>query len=97
MNDHAAVRPVPPGSTAQRELLSVIVAALTLPSPATEKDEVTHVRNSRDRVRRVLYLRKRLLADREADDRDLMTEVGELRGEIQQLPADDYDHNALEF
>jgi hypothetical protein len=97
INDHAAVRPVPPGSTLQRELLSAIAAALTPPPPATGKDELTYLRISRDRASHVLCPCNPLLADREADDRDVMIAVGTLHREMTQVPADDYDYNPLEF
>jgi hypothetical protein len=91
------IRIVPPGSSATRELLSAIAQALTLSAPATTKDEVTYLRISRDRARLVLHACRRLLADREADDRDTMITVTRLREEAGQLPPDDYDHNALEL
>jgi hypothetical protein len=69
---------VPPNSTALRELLSAIEKALTLPKAATTKDELTYLRIGRDRARLVLFTCRRLLADREADDRDVMIAVHSL-------------------
>ena len=86
------VRQVPPGSTPLRELLGAITAALTLPRPATERDETTYLRIHRDRARLVLFTCRRLLADREADDRDVMVSVTRLREESAQLADDSYDH-----
>jgi hypothetical protein len=85
------VRPVPPGSTPLRELLAAITAALTLPGPATERDEVTYLRIHRDRVRLVLFTCRRL-ADREADDRDVMVSVTRLREDAASLRDDQRDH-----
>jgi hypothetical protein len=92
--DPAPVRPVPPGSSATRELSSAIAQTLTLPTPAT-KDELTYLRISRDRARVVMLTCRRVLADREADDRDIMITVTQLREQAGQLPPDDYDRSAL--
>ncbi len=86
------VTPVPPGSTPLRELLAAITAALTLPGPATDRDEVTYLRIHRDRARLVLFTCRRLLADREADDRDVMVSATRLRDETAQHADDTYDH-----
>jgi hypothetical protein len=95
--DGSAVRPVPPGSTSQREMWHAITQALRLPTPATAKDELTYLRISRDRARVVVWTLSRLLADAEADDRDLMHAVAALRDQVSVLPADDYDHHPMEF
>ena len=95
MNDPVtprAPRLMPPGSTALRELAHAINGALTLSAPATQKDEVTYLRLSRARARLVLAACKRILADREADDDDVMCIVGALRDESAQLRDDAYDH-----
>ena len=88
--DHAAVPMIPPNSSALREFCRAIGDALTLPTPATEKDELTYLRISRDRARLVMFACKRILADREADDRDIMAAVSSIREESRQLPADQY-------
>ncbi len=72
-------RPVPPGSSALRELLAAIVQALTLPMSDTATDEWAYLRISRDRTRLVMLTCRRLLADREADDTDVMIAVTSLR------------------
>jgi hypothetical protein len=69
------VRPIPPGSSALRELLAAIVQALTLPTSDTTKDGLIYLRISRDRARLVMLTCRRLLAGREADDTDVMTAV----------------------
>jgi hypothetical protein len=89
------VPPVPPGSTPLRELLRAIVGTLSLPGPATQRDETTYLRLHRDRARLVLFAARRLLADREADDVDIMIAVDRLRGETMQHPADTYDPHPL--
>jgi hypothetical protein len=86
---------IPPGSSALREFCRAIEDALTLAAPATTKDELTYLRISRDRARVVLYGCKRVLADREIDDRDLMVIVAILRDLTAQLPADHYMPNPL--
>jgi hypothetical protein len=84
-----------PGGSALREFCRAIEAALTLASPATTKDELTYLRISRDRARVVLFGCKRVLADHELDDRDLMAIAASLRDMITQLPADQYTPNSL--
>ena len=93
----AVANVVPPNSTALRELLHAIEKALSLPTPATTRDELTYLRISRDRARVVMLACRRLLTDREADDLDVMQAVSMLRDMVGQLPADDYDHNPMEF
>jgi hypothetical protein len=77
------VRPVPPGSSALRELLAAIVSALTLPMSDTATDEWACLRISRDRTRLVMLICRRLLADREADDTDVMIAVTSLRDQAE--------------
>lgn len=84
--------PVPPNSTSLRELAHAVADALTLPRPATTRDELTYLRVSRDRARLVRQAMRRILADREIDDGDVMVMVASLRDEIAQLPDDGYDH-----
>jgi hypothetical protein len=86
---------VPPGSSALREFRQAIEAALTLAAPATTKDELTYLRISRDRARVVLFGCKRVLADDEIDDRDLMAIAASLRDMTTQFPADQYTPNSL--
>jgi hypothetical protein len=86
-------RPVPPGSTLRRQLAHAINGSLTLSGPASQKDELTYLRLSRDRVRLVQYACKRLLADREAGDCDIMAIAVALRDEAAQLCDDAYDHH----
>jgi hypothetical protein len=85
-------RQVPPGSTPVRELAHAIDQALALPRPATERDEVTYLRILRDRARLVRSAVRKILRDREADDRDVMLAVAALRDEAAQLGDDTYDH-----
>ena len=92
--DTPPVPPVPPGSTPLRELVHAIATTLTLPNPATTRDELTYLRISRDRSRLVLLACRKILADREveADDRDIMAAVLSLRDQAASLPDDQYDH-----
>jgi hypothetical protein len=94
MKDLPAIPPVPPGSTPLRELVHAIAMALTLPAPATTRDEVTYLRITRDRARLVLLACRKILADREIedDDRDVMITVISLRDQAASLPDDEYDH-----
>jgi hypothetical protein len=93
--DDRQVPTVPPGSSAVREFCRAIEAALTLSAPATTKDELTYLRISRDRARVVLFGCKRVLADHELDERDLMVIAASLRDMITHLPADQYTPNSL--
>jgi len=86
------IPPVPPNSTPLRELAHAIADALTLPKPATTCDELTYLRISRDHARVVRQAMRRLLADREAGDGDIMITVATLRDETAQLPDAGCDH-----
>jgi hypothetical protein len=84
MND-PDIRPtriVPPGSTPVRELAHAVAAALTLPNDVTEQAELTYLRAARMRSRVVLFAMRRILADRELDDDDLMTIVATIREQV---------------
>jgi len=91
MQDHAIAH-VPPNSTALRELARAIETALTLPAPATTRDELTYLRISRDRMRLVREALNRLLRDRETGDEEVMVLVAWLRDHVAQLCDDQYDH-----
>lgn len=93
--DRAPAPVVPPGSTAVREFCHAIEQALTLPAPATTRDELTYLRISRDRARVVLYGVSQILADREIDDRDIMAVVSGIRKQARQLPDDQYATHSL--
>jgi hypothetical protein len=92
VNSHSSIPPVPPGSTPLRELAHAVDRALTLPAPATTRDELTYLRILRDRVRLVRHAMRQVLADREADDSDVMLVVFSLRREAGLMPDDAYDH-----
>jgi len=92
-----ATPPVPPASTPCRTFLRAVADALTLPPPATDRDEVTYLRLSRERARLVIFACRRLLDDREAGDSELLVIAGSLRGQAADYPADGYDHNPLTF
>jgi hypothetical protein len=89
------IRHVPPNSSALRELAYAINDALALPKSATTRDELTYLRITRDRARLVRAAMRRILADREIDDSDVMAMVASLRDQAGQLPDDAYDHNPL--
>jgi len=91
MTDHPTPD-VPPGSTPLRELVHAVANALTLPTPATTRDELTYLRIARDRARLVVFAMRRILADHEADPGDVMAVVMSLRDEVAQLPDSSYDH-----
>ena len=98
--DPPTVPPVPPGSTALREFCHAVTSALTFPDPARSRDtspdgpdgEIGYLRMCRDRVRLVAQTMHRILADREIDDRDIMTFVASLREELAHRPADRGNH-----
>jgi hypothetical protein len=85
---------VPPNSTPLRELAYTIDKALTLPKPATERDELMYLRISRDRARLVREVMREIIRDPgiEEDPRDVMTIVTRLREHAGQLGDDQYDH-----
>jgi hypothetical protein len=87
--------PAPPGSTPCRVLLRAISETLTLPPPATHRGEVVYLRLSRDRARLVVSACRRVLDDREAEDRDLLIAADSLRDQAADYPPDGYDHNPL--
>jgi hypothetical protein len=94
MND-PVIHHVPPNSSALRELAHAINNALALPNPATTRDELTYLRNTRDRARLVRAAMRRILHDREVDDSDVMAMAASLRDQAGQLPDDAYDHQPL--
>jgi hypothetical protein len=93
MTDHPT-RSVPPGSTPLREVAHAVANALTLPAPATTRDELTYLRISRDRARLVVFAMRRILADHEIENEpgDVMTAVAALRDQVAELRDDAYDH-----
>jgi hypothetical protein len=93
--DPSAVPPVLPGSTALREFCYAVVRALTLPdpahwpgTPAGPAHELAQLRLYRDRARLVVQTMRRILADREIDDGDIMIFAVSLREELADEPAD---------
>jgi hypothetical protein len=94
------IPPVPPGSTALREFCHAVARTLTIPDPALRpglssvqlSDEIACLRLYRDRARLVVSGMRRILADFEIDDRDIMTFVVSLREEVSYRA--DRDHNA---
>ena len=90
----SAVPPVSPGSTPLRELAHAVANALTLPAPATIRDELIYLRITRDRARLVVFAMRRILTDREIEDdpRDVMAAVSTLRDQVAELRDDAYDH-----
>jgi hypothetical protein len=91
VNDPASHH-VLPNSTALRELAHAVDQALTLPNPATTRDEVTYLRIIRDRAQVVRQAMRQIIGDRELGDHDVMLMVTSLRDEIGQLPDDSHDH-----
>jgi hypothetical protein len=76
-----------------------VVRALTLPDPAQRPGtpagpthELTQLRLYRDRARLVVQTMRRILADREIGDRDIMIVVVSLREELANEPADRGHH-----
>jgi hypothetical protein len=93
MEDHPAVRHVPPGSTPLRELAHAVDQALALPAPATTGDGLCYLHIHRDRARLVRHAMRCVLADREVGDDDIMAIVTSLRDQAAQLLDDACDHN----
>jgi hypothetical protein len=92
VSDHPSIRHVPPGSTPLRELAQAIDQALTLPRPATLRDEVVYLRCVRDRARLVRRVLRRIMTAAETDDGDVMTAAAVLRSEAGQIGDDSYEH-----
>ncbi len=76
------IRPIPPGSSLLRELCHAVDQALALPAPATKRDELVYLRIVRDRARLVRDAARRILRDRNASDRDVMTAALEMVSDI---------------
>jgi hypothetical protein len=89
------VPPVPPGSTALRQLCQAVLHALTLPRVAAERDELIYLRICRDRNRQVASAMRVLLQHFDNDDRDIMAMVVSLRRTLDGIPDDRYDHHPL--
>lgn len=85
---------VPANSSPLREIAHAADQALTLPAPATTRDELTYLRILRDRARLVRQAMREIIADHEidGDDRSVMVVVGKLRYQVGLLPDDAYDH-----
>jgi hypothetical protein len=80
---------MPPGSSPLRELCHAIDQALALPKSATERDELTYLRISRDRARLVREIAREIIQDRdiEHDPRDVMALVVRLRRDTRPMPG----------
>jgi hypothetical protein len=95
-----SVLPVPPGSTALREFCHIVVRALTMPVPAIRPgmssvqsaDEVAYLRLCQSRAQLVLVAMRRILADREVDDHDVMVFVTSIREQIADYSVNGYYH-----
>jgi hypothetical protein len=87
------IPPVPPGSTALRQVALGVDGVLALPRAATERDELTYLRCLRDRVRLVRQAMADILADPgiEQNPADVMAVVINLR---QRASALGDDHSA---
>lgn len=76
------LRIVPPGSTPLRELAHAVASALTLPNDVTERGELAYLQAARNRARVVLFAMRRIIADRDLDDEDLMVIVATIRDQL---------------
>jgi hypothetical protein len=94
MNDHR-IQVVPPGSSPCRELLRAVAEAITLPFPRTHADEVSYFRLRSQRASLAVQGIRRILASKDADSADMLTEASVLRELIADLPADIYEHSNL--
>jgi hypothetical protein len=92
-----SIPPVPPGSTALREFCHAVLSALSIPNAAEHPGMrlVDHAENAallclyRDRTSLVLSTMRRILSDREIDDRDLMLFAVSLREQVASHAFDD--------
>jgi hypothetical protein len=90
-------RVVPPGSTAQRELLATIAAALDVRVPADPRDLRCYWELHEARSKAVGKTCRRLLDDREADDGDVMQAVWDLRDQVRNMPPAYIPHSMATF
>jgi hypothetical protein len=91
------IPPIPPGSTPCRELLRALRDALRLPYPAGKPDEHAYYVLRSKRCGLALEAIDRILTDRGADNRDLLTEAEVLRLHVRDLPPDGYEHSGLSW
>ena len=82
-------RIVPPGSTPLLELAHAIAGALTLPGDVAEREEIDYLRASRDHARIVLFAMRRIIANHDLEEEDLVTIAGSIRDAAGQLAAGD--------
>ena len=82
---------IPPGSTAQRELLRAIGDALTLPPGINTIDDVRRLRLLDERAKLVTATVGRILSDRESDDDDAAIAARSLGDAVSDYPPD-YGH-----
>jgi hypothetical protein len=82
---------IPPGSTAQRELLRAIGDALSLPPGASTIDDVRRLRLLDERAKLVTATVGRILRDPESDD-DGMSDARTLRDAVADYPPDYSQH-----
>ena len=85
--EHPHVPVVPPGSTAQRELLYAVCDALAVPGPAYRTDEGACALLVRRRAHAVEEHTRRLADELEADDSDVMATVELIREATARLPV----------
>ena len=85
------------GNYSLQRLCMAVTEVLTLPPPATSEDEVTYLRISRDRARLVAFACRRISEDTERgmDEALILEVVRQMKGEAQQMSADQYTHNSL--
>jgi hypothetical protein len=81
---HVPPRDVPPGSTPLREVAHAVDRALTLTSADTSRGELAYLRVINARARMVRAAMRRIISDREMDDRDLMAVVALLRAQVEE-------------
>src|SRR5258708_28253425 len=84
---------IPPGTTPEREMLLAVIGALTLPPPATARDEVTYLRLSRDRAGLVVDAVRAATAPG-AGGLDILFAAARLCDQLADYPDDTYDHAA---
>ena len=79
---------IPPGSTAQCELLRAIGDALSLPPRISTIDGVRRLRLLDERAKLVTATLGHILKDREFDDDDAMVALRSLRDAVSDYPPD---------
>jgi hypothetical protein len=88
---------IPPNSTACREMLRAIRAALSIPYPQAVADERPYYILRSKRASLSVEAIDRIITDPEADSADMLVSADVLTGQLADLPPDGYRHSPLAY